>query len=89
LTISACGYIRNWLRVHNGSFETGKIFSLPSWGGRYHAPSIPIDRHWESNRVPARLLIRFTVADVAAQLAVGKPAKITLVLSRFRDGLGE
>ena len=43
----------------------------------------------QSNRVPARLLIGFTAADVAAQLAVGKPAKITVVLRRFRDGLGE
>src|SRR5215813_9471783 len=52
-----------WLRAHTGSFETGKIFSLPSCGGRYHAPSIPIDLHWESNRVPARLLTGFTVVD--------------------------
>jgi hypothetical protein len=36
-------------RAHNGSFETGKIFSLPSCGGRYHAPSIPIVRPHYSN----------------------------------------
>ena len=87
--MSARGSVAIGVRAHYGSFETGKIFSLPSCGGRYHAPSIPIDLHWESNRVPARLLIGFTVADVAAQLAVGKPAKVTVVLGLFSSGSGE
>jgi hypothetical protein len=36
-----------------GALTTGKSLVVPSCGGRYHAPSIPIDLHWESSLVPA------------------------------------
>ena len=64
-----------------GALTTGKSLAVPSWGGRYHTPSVPTDLHWESSLVPAWLLIGSIVADVAAQLAVGKPAMVTVVLS--------
>src|SRR5271155_867802 len=57
---------------------TDKSLAVPSCGGRYHAPSIPIDLHLESNRAPGWLLIGTIVADVAAQLAAGKPAIVTV-----------
>jgi len=36
-----------------GVLTTGKSLFVPSCGGKYHAPSIPIDPHWDSSRVPA------------------------------------
>ena len=36
-----------------GALTTGKSLVVPSCGGKYHAPSIPIDFHWDASRVPA------------------------------------
>ena len=40
------------IRRPYGALTTGKSLVVPSCGGKYHAPSIPIDLHWDSNRVP-------------------------------------
>src|ERR1700751_5315037 len=67
----------------------GRILAVPSNGCRYHAPSLPIDFHWESSLVPASVLIGATVADVAAQLSSGKPTRLTVLLGTLRPGSGE
>jgi len=41
------------IRRPYGVLTTGKSLVVPSCGAKYHAPSIPIDLHWDSSRVPA------------------------------------
>jgi hypothetical protein len=41
------------IRRPYGALTTGKSLVVPSCGGKYHAPSIPIDLHLDSSRVPA------------------------------------